>query len=157
MAAVKVGDHAPDFNLRSTDGEMVSLSDQGGSNVVLAFFPAAFTGVCQTEMCTFRDSLAEFNGMNAKVFGISVDPPFSQAEFHSQNDLTFPLLSDLGGATVDAYGVSLPNLAGIEGYNVAQRSVFVIDGDGHIRWSWVSDSPLNEPSYDDVKAAVAAI
>ena len=98
MAAVKVGDHAPDFNLRSTDGEMVSLSDQSGSNVVLAFFPAAFTGVCQTEMCTFRDSLAEFNGMNAKVFGISVDPPFSQAEFHSQNDLTFPLLSDLGGA-----------------------------------------------------------
>ncbi|MYF80145.1 MAG: peroxiredoxin [Chloroflexi bacterium] len=157
MAAVKVGDHAPDFNLRSTDGEMVSLSDQSGSNVVLAFFPAAFTGVCQTEMCTFRDSLAEFNGINAKVFGISVDPPFSQAEFHSQNDLTFPLLSDLGGATVDAYGVSLPNLAGIEGYNVAQRSVFVIDGDGHVRWAWVSDSPLNEPSYDDVKAALAAI
>ena len=157
MAAVKVGDHAPDFNLRSTDGEMVSLSDQSGSNVVLAFFPAAFTGVCQTEMCTFRDSLSEFNGMNAKVFGISVDPPFSQAEFHSQNDLTFPLLSDLGGNTVSAYGVELPDLAGIEGYNVAQRSVFVIDGDGHIRWAWVSDSPLNEPSYDDVKAAVAAI
>lgn len=157
MAAVKVGDHAPNFNLRSTDGEMVSLSDQSGSNVVLAFFPAAFTGVCQTEMCTFRDSLSEFNGMNAKVFGISVDPPFSQAEFHSQNDLTFPLLSDLGGNTVSAYGVELPDLAGIEGYNVAQRSVFVIDGDGHIRWSWVSDSPLNEPSYDDVKAAVAAI
>ena len=157
MAAVSAGDKAPDFNLRSTDGEMVSLSDQSGSNVVLAFFPAAFTGVCQTEMCTFRDSLAAFNDMNAKVFGISVDPPFSQAEFSSQNDLTFPLLSDFGGATVDAYGVGLPNLAGIEGYNVAQRSVFVVDGDGNVRWSWVSDSPLNEPSYDDVKAAVAGL
>ena len=157
MAAVSAGDQAPDFNLRSTDGEMVSLSDQSGSNVVLAFFPAAFTGVCQTEMCTFRDSLAAFNDMNAKVFGISVDPPFSQAEFSSQNDLTFPLLSDFGGATVDAYGVGLPNLAGIEGYNVAQRSVFVVDGDGNVRWSWVSDSPLNEPSYDDVKAAVAGL
>ena len=157
MAAVSAGDKAPDFNLRSTDGEMVSLSDQHGSNVVLAFFPAAFTGVCQTEMCTFRDSLAAFNDMNAKVFGISVDPPFSQAEFSSQNDLTFPLLSDFGGATVDAYGVGLPNLAGIEGYNVAQRSVFVVDGDGNVRWSWISDSPLNEPSYDDVKTAVAAI
>ena len=157
MAAAKAGGQAPDFNLRSTDGEMVSLSDQSGSTVVLAFFPAAFTGVCQTEMCTFRDSLAEFNNMNAKVFGISVDPPFSQAEFHSQNDLTFPLLSDLGGATVDAYGVSLPNLAGIEGYNVAQRSVFVIDPNGKIAWSWISDSPLNEPSYDDIKSAVAAI
>ena len=155
--AANVGDQAPDFNLRSTDGENVALSDQRGSNVVLAFFPAAFTGVCQTEMCTFRDSLAEFNGMNAKVFGISVDPPFSQAEFHSQNDLTFPLLSDLGGNTVSAYGVELPNLAGIDGYNVAQRSVFVIDGDGNVAWSWISDSPLNEPSYDDVKAAVAAI
>ena len=157
MAAVNVGDPAPDFNLRSTDGEMVSLSDQRGSNVVLAFFPAAFTGVCQTEMCTFRDSLASFNDMNSKVFGISVDPPFSQAEFSSQNDLTFPLLSDLGGSTVSAYGVGLQNLAGIDGYNVAQRSVFVIDGDGNVRWSWVSDSPLNEPAYDDVKAAVAAI
>ncbi len=155
--AANVGDQAPDFNLRSTDGENVALSDQRGSNVVLAFFPAAFTGVCQTELCTFRDSLAEFNGMNAKVFGISVDPPFSQAEFHSQNDLTFPLLSDLGGNTVSAYGVELPGLAGIEGYNVAQRSVFVIDGNGKIAWSWISDSPLNEPSYDDVKSAVAAI
>ena len=155
--SANVGEQAPDFNLRSTDGEMVALSDQRGSNVVLAFFPAAFTGVCQTEMCTFRDSLAEFNGMNAKVFGISVDPPFSQAEFHSQNELTFPLLSDLGGSTVSAFGVELPNLAGIEGYNVAQRSVFVIDGDGKVAWSWISDDPLNEPSYDDVKAAVAAI
>ena len=157
MASVNVGDQAPDFNLRSTDGEMVSLSDQRGSSVVLAFFPAAFTGVCQTEMCTFRDSLSAFNDMNSKVFGISVDPPFSQAEFSNQNDLTFPLLSDLGGATVDAYGVGLANLAGIEGYNVAQRSVFVIDADGKVQWSWVSDSPLNEPSYDDVKAAVGAI
>ena len=157
MASVNVGDQAPDFNLRSTDGEMVSLSDQRGSNVVLAFFPAAFTGVCQTEMCTFRDSLSAFNDMNSKVFGISVDPPFSQAEFSNQNDLTFPLLSDLGGATVNAYGVGLANLAGIEGYNVAQRSVFVIDADGKVQWSWVSDSPLNEPSYDDVKAAVGAI
>lgn len=155
--AVSVGDQAPDFNLRSTDGEMVSLSDQRGSNVVLAFFPAAFTDVCQTEMCTFRDSLSAFNDMNAKVFGVSVDPPFSQAEFSSKNDLTFPLLSDLGGNTVSAYGVELSNLAGIEGYNVAQRSVFVIDGNGKVAWSWVSDSPLNEPSYDDVKAAVAAI
>ena len=157
MASINAGDQAPDFNLRSTDGEMVSLSDQRGSNVVLAFFPAAFTGVCQTEMCTFRDSMSAFNGMNAKVFGISVDLPFSQAEFSSQNELSFPLLSDFGGATVDAYGVGLANLAGIEGYNVAQRSVFVIDADGKVQWSWVSDSPLNEPSYDDVKAAVGAI
>ena len=155
--SANVGDQAPDFTLRSTDGEMVSLSDQRGSNVVLAFFPATFTGVCQTEMCTFRDSLSEFNDMNAKLYGISVDPPFSQAAFHSQNDLTFPLLSDIGGATVSAYGVELPNLAGIDGYNVAQRSVFVIDGDGKVAWSWISDSPLNEPSYDDVKAAVGAI
>ena len=157
MGSVKPGDQAPDFNLRSTDEAMVSLSDQRGSNVVLAFFPAAFTGVCQTEMCTFRDSLAAFNDMNCKVFGISVDPPFSQAEFANQNGLTFPLLSDLGGATVRAYGVELQGLAGIDGYNTAQRSVFVIDGDGVVRWAWVSDSPLNEPSYDDVKAAVAAL
>ena len=151
------GDAAPNFTLRSTDGDTVSLADQRGSAVVLAFFPASFTGVCQTEMCTFRDSLAKFNDLNAKVFGVSVDPPFSQAEFHKQNKLNFPLLSDFNGNTVDAYGVTLENLAGIEGYNVAQRSVFVIDGNGNVAWSWVSDSPLNEPNYDDVQSALAAL
>lgn len=157
MAAVNIGDQAPDFSLRANDGEMTSLSEQRGSSVVLAFFPASFTGVCQTELCTFRDSLAEFNDMGCKVFGISVDPPFSQAEFATRNELSFPLLSDFKGDTVRAYEVELQNLAGIEGYNVAQRSVFVIDGDGVVRWSWISDSPLNEPSYDEVKSAVAAL
>lgn len=151
------GDAAPSFNLRSTDGEMVSLEDQRGSAVVLAFFPASFTGVCQTELCNFRDSIAEFNDMNCKVLGISVDPPFSQAEFHKQNDLSFPLLSDFTGATTSAYGVALANLAGIEGYNVAQRSVFVVDTSGNVAWSWVSDSPLNEPPYAEVKSAVASL
>ena len=151
------GSPAPDFNLRSTDGEMVSLSTQQGSTVVLAFFPASFTGVCQTEMCTFRDSLSEFNKVDCSVYGISVDPPFSQAEFHKQNNLNFPLLSDFTGDTVSAYGVSLENLAGIEGYNVAQRSVFVVDSGGNVAWSWVSDSPLNEPPYDEVKSAVSSL
>ncbi len=157
MAAVNVGDQAPDFNLRSNDGEMTSISGQRGSNVVLAFFPASFTGVCETELCTFRDSLSSFNDMNAKVFGISVDPPFSQAEFASRNELNFPVLSDFNRAATSAYGVELHDLAGIEGYTVAQRSVFVIDGDGVVRWSWISDSPLNEPPYDEVSAAVAAL
>ena len=151
------GDAAPNFTLRSTDGDTVSLADQRGSAVVLAFFPASFTGVCQTEMCTFRDSLAQFNDVNAKIFGISVDPPFSQAEFHKQNKLNFPLLSDFNGETVGAYGVTLENLAGIDGYNVAQRSVFVIDSSGNVAWSWVSDSPLNEPSYEDVQSAVESL
>lgn len=154
---ISAGDAAPDFTLRSTDGEMVSLSAQQGSPVVLAFFPASFTGVCQTEMCTFRDSLAEFNDMQAKVYGISVDPPFSQAEFHKQNALTFPLLSDLNRETVAAYGVTLSDLAGIPGYDVAQRSVFVVDKGGKVAWAWVSDSPLNEPDYAAVKSAVAAL
>ncbi len=156
MAPLNVGDQAPDFNLRSTEEDSVKLSDLRGSTVVLAFFPAAFTGVCQTELCTFRDSLSNFNDMGSKVFGISVDPPFSQAEFAKQNDLNFPLLSDSSGATVDAYGVTIENLAGIEGYNAAQRSVFVISADGKVSWSWISDSPLNEPNYEDVKAAAKA-
>ncbi len=157
MTAVNIGDKAPDFNLRTNSGDMATLSEQHGSNVVLAFFPASFTGVCETELCTFRDSLASFNDMNCKVFGISVDPPFSQAEFASKNDLTFPLLSDFTRQTVAAYGVELQNLAGIEGYNVAQRSVFVVDGEGAVRWRWVAESPLNEPPYDEIKAAVAEL
>ena len=151
-----LGTAAPDFNLVSHADEWVSLSGLRGKKVVLAFFPAAFTGVCKTEMCTFQDSLAELNAANATVYGISVDARFSNAVFASQNGLAFDLLSDYTRSTINAYGVALENFAGMEGYTASQRAVFVVDEEGKVIYEWVGANPGVEPNYDEVKAVVAS-
>ncbi|MBR59226.1 MAG: peroxiredoxin [Myxococcales bacterium] len=143
---------APDFDLRSTNGDNITLSGLRGQKVVLAFYPAAFTGVCEKEMCTFRDSLSGFNTMNATVLGISVDLPFSIGAFAKQNELNFPLLSDHDRTTIHAYDVAFPNFAGLPGYTVAQRAVFVVDEEGILRYQWTAPNPGVEPDYDEVAA-----
>ena len=152
--AAEVGQKAPDFELFDSAKQPTKLSDSKGKNVVLAFYPGAFTGVCTTEMCTFRDRFDSFNSMNAQVFGISVDGIFAQKAFSDANNLNFPLLSDYGRKTVDAYGVSLPNFAGMEGYTASQRAVFVIDKAGVIQFKWVGENPGLEPDYDEVQRQV---
>ena len=152
--AIKVGAHAPHVTLHDTERSPVDLPKHH-EVTVLAFFPAAFTGVCTKEMCAFRDSLAAFEDVKAKVYGISVDSPFALAEFKKQQKLNFPLLADFKHEAIKAYDVVYPNLANI-GFVAATRSVFVVGKDGNVAWSWVSDSPPQEPSYDDVKKAVAA-
>ena len=155
--SVEVGQPAPHFKLYDQDRQTRDLNDFKGQNVVLAFFPGAFTGVCTTEMCTFRDRLEQFNSLNAQVLGVSVDPPFSQKVFADQNNLNFPLLSDFNREAANAYDVPLPNLAGLEGYVACKRAVFVIDGNGVVQYTWVGDSPANEPDYDEVRQAVSNV
>ena len=87
----QIGDKAPEFNLLNTKRERVSLAGLSGQTVVLAFFPAAFTGVCEKELCSFRDSLTALNDLNAAVLGLSVDAPFSNGAFAERNQLNFPL------------------------------------------------------------------
>ena len=152
--AAEVGQQAPDFELFDNDKNLTKLSDSKGKNVVLAFFPGAFTGVCTTEMCTFRDRSDSFNSMNAQVYGISVDAIFSQKAFSDANRLSFPLLSDYKREVGAAYGVSLPNFSGMEGYTASERAVFVIDKDGVIRFKWVGENPGKEPDYDEVQREV---
>jgi len=152
--AAEVGQKAPDFELFDADKQPTKLSDSKGKNVVLAFYPGAFTGVCTTEMCTLRDRFDSFNSMNAQVFGISVDVFFSQKVFSDTNNLNFPLLSDYTRETVNAYGIALPNFAGMEGYTASQRAVFVIDKEGVIRFKWVGENPGVEPDYDEIQRQV---
>ena len=152
--AAEVGQAAPEFNLYDSDRQQRKLSDFKGKNVVLAFYPGAFTGVCTTEMCTFRDRFDALNSMNAQVLGISVDTPFSQKAFSDANNLNFPLLSDFERKAINAYGVPLPNFAGMEGFTSSQRAVFVIDKEGVIRFRWVGETPANEPDYDEVQRQV---
>ena len=110
--AVEVGQAAPEFSLYDADRNRQSLSDFKGKNVVLAFYPGAFTGVCTTEMCALRDQMDQFNSLNAQVLGISVDPPFSQKAWADANNLNFPVLSDFTRQVVNLYDVALENLAG---------------------------------------------
>ena len=154
---VDVGQAAPDFSLYDNDRQQRTLSEFKGENVVIAFFPGAFTGVCTTEMCTLRDSLSQFNSMNAQVIGISVDGAMVQKAFSDQNNLGFTVLSDFQRQAVSLYDVSLPNFAGMDGYVAAQRSVFVVDKEGIVKYKWVADSPGNEPNYEEIQRAVGQL
>jgi peroxiredoxin len=149
-----LGQTAPDFNLLDTTRESVNLANLRGKKVVLAFFPAAFTGVCETELCTFRDSISRFNDVGATVLGISVDSPFANSAFATKNQLNFQVLSDFGRSAVNAYGIPVDNFAGMTGYTAANRAVFVIDEGGSVVYEWVAPSLGDEPDYSAVEAAV---
>ncbi|AFK18888.1 redoxin domain-containing protein [Haloferax mediterranei ATCC 33500] len=158
---VSVDDTAPDFTapLTDIDGdiELFTLSEHlDEAPIVLAFFPAAFTGVCTTEMCTFRDQMANFEDIGATVYGVSIDTPFTLSEFAEKNNLNFGLISDTNRELVDAYDVEM-DFADLGVNRVAKRSVFVVNGDGEITYEWVSDDPGVEPDYEAVEAAAAAL
>ena len=154
---VSVGDDAPDFTAPLANGSIDSftLSDRlTEAPLVLAFFPAAFTPTCTAEMCTFRDRLSEFERIDATVYGVSIDTPFTLNEFRDRNDLNFGLVGDSNREAVDAYDVSMDfDAYGVD--RVAKRAVFVIDRDGVVTYAWVSDDPGAEPDYDAVADAAA--
>ena len=153
--SVDVGSKAPDFTLVDQDRTPVTLSAQAGHAVVLAFFPAAFSATCTTELCTFRDSMARLNAANARVFGISVDTFFALNAFRAAQGFTFPLLSDFNKDVIRAYGCYNPDMIGLHG--IAKRSVFVIDAQGVVRHAEVLEDARNEPNYDAVFATLAAL
>jgi peroxiredoxin len=146
--AATVGSKAPDFTLMNENREPVTLSLQKGHPVVLAFFPAAFSGTCTKELCTFRDSMAKLNNAKAQVYGISVDTFFTLGAFKKDQNLNFPLLSDFNKEVIQSYGVFNPDMIGLKG--IAKRATFVIDKDGVIRHAEVQDDARNEPNYDKV-------
>ncbi|WP_323171492.1 redoxin domain-containing protein [Natrialba sp. PRR66] len=151
------GDAAPDFTAPLANGDVdefsLSAKLDEEAPIVLAFFPGAFTGVCTEEMCTFQDRLAAFDDLDASVYGVSRDSPFALNEFRAQNDLEFGLISDFNKEIIDEYGIEM-DFDDLGVYGVAKRSVFVVDADGEITYSWVSDDPGVEPEYAEVEAAV---
>ena len=151
---LNVNDAAPDFTLKNTNKEDVSLSDFSDKMVVLAFYPGAFTGVCDTEMCTLQDNLKSFNDLNATVLGVSVDSPWANGEFSKKYNLEFDLLSDLNREVTKKYDVVFEGLGGIEGYTCSNRAVFILQN-GVIKYNWeASPNPGVEPNYDEIKSAL---
>lgn len=153
--SVDVGSVAPDFTLVDQDRQPVTLSGLRGKPVVLAFFPAAFSSVCTTEMCTFRDSMARLNSAQAQVLGISVDTFFALKAFRDSQQLTFPLLSDFNKETIQQYGVVNPDMIGLKG--IAKRAVFVLDANGVVRHREVLEDARNEPNYDAIFDALGRL
>jgi peroxiredoxin len=153
--AADVGSTAPDFTLMNQDREPVTLSQLKGKPVVLAFFPAAFSGVCQKELCTIRDSMDALNQASAQVLGISVDTFFALKAFQDQQKLNFSLLSDFNKEVIREYGVFNEDMIGLKG--IAKRAVFVLDKDGVVRYREVLEDARNEPDYKKVLDSVASL
>jgi glutaredoxin-dependent peroxiredoxin len=154
--AIINGEAAPDFTLFDSEKKEVSLSAYKGKNVVLVFFPLAFTGVCTTELCSLRDNINIYGGLNAEVLGISIDTLFSLGIFKAEQNINFPLLSDFNKEVSTAYEVLYESFVfGMKG--VAKRSVFVIDKEGVVRHSEVLEDAGKIPDFDAVQAALQSL
>ena len=152
--ALKVGDTAPDFTLKNTDGKEVSLSSfKGKKNVVILFFPLAFTGVCTKELCATRDDIGSYNNLEAEVLAISVDSFFSLKQFKERDGYNFELLSDFNKDVSAAYDALYEDFLGYKG--VSKRSAFVVDKGGKIKYAEVLESAGDLPNFDAVKASLA--
>jgi len=153
---LEVGSKAPDFALYDYDKKVRRLSEflVKGKKTILAFFPGAFTGTCTKEMCTFRDMYGELEKLNGMVVGVSVDPPFAQKAFAEKYNLTFPLLCDFEREVIKKYDVVWKNLGGVEGYDTANRAIFVLDETGKVLYKWVAKEPGMLPDFEAIKKAL---
>jgi len=152
--ALRLGQKVPEFALPDTDQKTRSLAEltkQGP--VVLAFFPFAFSGVCDKEMCTFRDGFGTLQEAGAQLVGISVDSSYSLKAFAQTYNLQFPLLSDFNKKTVKLYGVLQDPWVGMGYKGVAKRAVMVVDQQRRLRYRWITEAPAEEPPYAEVVKA----
>lgn len=151
---LKVGDAAPNFSLKNSKNESVSLSDfKGKKNVVILFFPAVGTSVCEKELCSTRDGMKDYENLDAQVLAISVDGPFAQKLWTDKHQFNFPVLSDFNKEVSPAYGsfydVWLPGKWDLKG--VSKRSAFVVDKKGVIQYAEVLEVAGNEPHYETIQ------
>jgi peroxiredoxin len=154
--SITLGQQAPNFTLRDTEKNEVSLSQYAGKKVVLVFFPLAFTGVCTTELCSLRDSIAIYNQLNAEVIGISVDSLFTLDKFKQEQSLNFTLLSDFNKEVSTAYGCLYENFV-LDMKGVSKRSAFVIDAQGAVQYAEVLESAGDLPNFEAIQACLATL
>ena len=157
--AISVGTKAPDFTLKSKQASGlvdVKLSNNfGKKNTVLLFFPAAFTGVCTSELCDITSGLGAYSGLNADVLAVSVDTPFAQEAWAQKEKIGITLASDLNKQTIKAYDVVFPMLAGAG--DTAARAAFVIDKQGVVQYSEQTPTPKDLPNFQAVKDTLARL
>jgi peroxiredoxin len=153
---LKIGDTAPAFTLRNTEKELVSLKDFKGKNVVLLFFPMAFTGVCTKELCDMRDSIGDYEKLDAQIIAISVDSVFTLSKWKEEQGFNFPLLYDFNKTISKKYDALYKEFV-FEMKGVSKRSAFVIDGKGIIRYAEVLENAGELPNFEAVRSALASL
>jgi peroxiredoxin len=150
---LSVGDKAPDFCLYSTEKKEVQLADYSGKNLVILFFPLAFTGVCTEELCTIRDSYSKYESLNAEVIGISVDSLFTLEQFKKAENYNFTLLSDFNKEASRSYGSIYDQFVlGMNG--VSKRSAFVVSKSGTIEYAEVLEDAGKQPNFEAIEKAL---
>ena len=154
--ALQIGDKAPDFKLFNTNKKEVSLGDFSGKNLIIHFFPLAFTGTCTAQLCTMRDDMAFYTGLGAEVVGISVDSLFTLEKYKAEQGFQFDLLSDFNKTVAPAYGAFYEHFV-LNMNGVAKRSAFVIDKAGTIRYAEVLESAGDLPNFDAIKNTLSGL
>ncbi|TDB64504.1 redoxin domain-containing protein [Arundinibacter roseus] len=152
----KIGEKAPEFSLFNSEKKLVNLTDFAGKNLIIHFFPMAFTGVCTTQLCTLRDDIESYKNMNAEVVAISVDSPFALAKFKEQENYSFDLLSDFNKSTSESYGAIYEEFVfGLKG--VSKRAAFVVDKEGVVQYAEVLDNAGELPNFGKIKETLTAL
>jgi peroxiredoxin len=154
---IKKGDKAPDFTLFNTEKNTVSLTDYKGKNLIVHFFPLAFTGVCTKQLCTVRDAISMYKNDSADVVAISIDSIFTLGKFKEEQNLSFDLLSDFNKDVSAAYGSMFETFPAFGMKGVSKRSAFVIDKEGVIQYAEVLESPGDLPNFDAINATLAEL
>jgi peroxiredoxin len=147
---IQTGQQAPDFRLYDTDKKEVALEDFKGKNVLLLFFPLAFTSVCTAELCSVRDNFKMYGQLDVQPLGISVDSLFTLGKFREEQNLNFPLLSDFNKEVSRAYG-SLYESFGFGMKGVSKRSAFLIDGQGVVQYAEVLENAGEQPDFSAIQ------
>jgi len=155
--SIVVGQKAPDFTLFDSDKNQVTLSSLQGKNVVLLFFPLAFTGVCTAELCNVRDNITTYNNTNATVLGISVDSLFTLDKFKKEQNLNFPLLSDFNKDASKAFDVLYETFPAFGMQGVSKRAAFVIDAEGTVKYAEICATPGDLPNFEAIQTTLAAL
>jgi peroxiredoxin len=154
--SVSLGKPAPDFKLFNTEKKEISLTDYRGKNLVILFFPLAFTGTCTIELCTIRDNYNDYTKLNAEVIGISIDSLFVLEKYKKDQNFNFELLSDFNKTASKAYGVLYDEFVfGMKG--VSKRSAFVVDKQGAIQYAEILEKASDQPNYENIKACLAEL
>jgi peroxiredoxin len=153
---IEIGQAAPDFTLYDSAKNKVTLSDLKGQNVLLLFFPLAFTSTCTAELCSIRDNISFYNNANAKVFGISVDSLYTLAKYKADQNLNFTLLSDFNKDVSSLYG-SLYEMFGYNMQGVSKRSAFIIDKNGIIRYAEVLENASEQPNFKNITLTLESL
>ena len=153
---IETGTPAPDAVVFKAPREPIHLSDLYSDGItVLLFFPFAFSSTCTAEMCTMAEDLAKYERLGARVYGLSIDSPYTNIRFAKECGATFPILSDFNREASRAFDVLRPDLGGL--LDVSERANFVIGRDGVVHYTWIGEHPGVMPPFDELAGAVAAL